>query len=182
MIVLLTFYAISKHPQGNAYDIREHNRFFFSWTILMVATQHHPDINTATETLLMEHPNSKDHPLVLAKLVVATAEKIFPDLILKDPATLEEQQQENSKERNTISEGTPFYARILQEIPEGVLESPSKRILDAKLPLGLRETLDNQVRKVVDEEGAKPYRRILERINIPVKSRVCVWIEGDHSS
>ncbi|KAJ8080718.1 hypothetical protein PM082_017552 [Marasmius tenuissimus] len=177
IVVLLTCYAISKHPEGNAYDIREHNCFFFSWTILMVATRHRLDIKTPTRSVLMERFDGKDHLPVLARSVVVIAVNVFRDLVLMAIATFRDQQQEDNEEGKTIRKGMPLSARILWGLPKGVLEGFGKRVLDAKLPLGLRETLDSQVQMVVREKAPELYKRILLRIDIPVNSRDRLWID-----
>ncbi|KAJ8080722.1 hypothetical protein PM082_017556 [Marasmius tenuissimus] len=178
MVVLSTCYAISQNPKGYEYDLREYNCFFFSWTILIVATRHRLDITTPTENVLMERFINKDRHLpAIAKSTVALGVDVFRDLVLKAVETFRGQQQEDGPRGEQIRNGMSYFARSIWALPEWVLEGFGKRVLDAKLPLGLRDTLDIQIRVVLKAKAPEVYQRVISRIDIPVKSHDRLWID-----
>ncbi|KAL0564630.1 hypothetical protein V5O48_017412 [Marasmius crinis-equi] len=164
-VVLSTCHAISKDPDGQTYDLREHNYFFFSWSILMVASRYYLHIRTPTRAELIDQLE-KEHLSVLTKLIVGKAVDTFRNLVLAAVSIFQEKEQESSKEGEDIRKGMSYLARVVLGLPEGVLGFSGGKAFDAILPADLRKTLEVHIETVVRDRALMIYDQVLRSIDM----------------
>ncbi|KAK1233347.1 hypothetical protein PQX77_003497 [Marasmius sp. AFHP31] len=179
-VVLLTCYAISQHDKGKKYDIREHNCFFFSWTILMIAARYRLPAEPPNQASLVKRFKSKDHAPVLGKTLAANGEIILRDMVLTTISVVKEQYHEDSEEGEAIRKGMSHLARTIWGLPKGVLEGFGKLLLNAKLLLSpsRRKTLDERIRTLMDGKALELSQRFRKHIDLEtLRSPNHLWVD-----
>ncbi|KAL0570770.1 hypothetical protein V5O48_011186 [Marasmius crinis-equi] len=176
-VVLSTCHAISKDPDGQKYDLREHNCFFFSWTILMVASRYHLDIRTPLEKPLMERLEHENHIYVLTKFVAGKGIDAFRDLIFEVVSAFLHRKQDSHEEKEGNHKGMSYLARVIRGLPERVPRFFGRSIFDAMLFLGLRETFEGRVRGVLLDRARKLYRQVIANVNPELELRKPLWVD-----
>ncbi|KAL0570772.1 hypothetical protein V5O48_011188 [Marasmius crinis-equi] len=175
-VVLATCHAISKDTDAQKYDLWEHNCFFFSWTILMVASRYRLDIETPSEDSLMDRFANTNHISVLTKSIVGKGIGTFRDFAL-EAVSVFRQKVQNSEEGEVIRKGMSYFARAVWALPEGVLEFFGRKVLDAGLPMGLQKTLEANAKRVLLDRAPKLYRQVLANVNPELELRKPLWVD-----
>ncbi|KAJ7360659.1 hypothetical protein DFH08DRAFT_684998 [Mycena albidolilacea] len=141
-VVLSACFVISRDDITKNYTLFAHNCFFFSWTILMIASRRYLPYAVSLEGQALEQ-RVRDSLPELTTFIVEAFLSVLLDAVI-DAMTIF---------RNTagpeIHRGMHVLSRALWSLPVDVIRFGMKQALRTRLHSGLRERLEKQVSKVL---------------------------------
>ena len=162
LAILSACYAISADEEARRYTLLRHNCFFFSWTILMVATRHYLPYGIPKYLPLLARLESYIHPLT--SFTVDETIKLFVDLVL-DTALVFRRKVDPALRGGLLAVGSKLL-RFLW-----------RRYSAVRLQLGFRKQLAVAVERQIRERMARVYENIIANYTKSESLDSNLWIE-----
>ncbi|KAF8596380.1 hypothetical protein BDV93DRAFT_480344, partial [Ceratobasidium sp. AG-I] len=172
-VILSACYGIVNDPSANKYTLFAHNCFFFSWTILMVASRHYLPYRVPTPELLLKR--AKDVLPELTAYIVENVVTQFLEMII-DVVTIF-----RNRAGTTIHEGMHVIGRAIWRLPTKVLQFSWRKIFRARLHFGLRRQLGKRVLAQLEQRIIPLWREGLDRNQTPDLLDAQLWLDRLHA-
>ncbi|KAK7023631.1 hypothetical protein VNI00_016593 [Paramarasmius palmivorus] len=167
-VVLSACNAISIDKSACKYTFFEHNCFFFSWTILMVASRSYLPYEVPAHDPISERAASCIPRL--AEFIVDEIVEILLEFVI-DALTVF-----RKKAGPSIHQGMHILARTGWALPIDVLRFSWKQMFKARLHFGLRKRLEAQISEMLKKTIVDLCRNALVHHNTPVLVDGHLWL------
>ncbi|KAK7014050.1 hypothetical protein VNI00_019449 [Paramarasmius palmivorus] len=167
-VVLQACFAISKDKSAKKYTLYIHNCFFFSWTILMIASRTCLPYEVPSSELLLKRMHATIPELT--DFIVNEATQLFLDLVVETVMMV------RNEAGDAVKAGLSPFTRATWALP-AILARPLRRhMFKAKMYFGLRKELEKGVAAIIKERAPVLYDQAFKHNDLGALLDSHLWI------